>query len=308
MGQVSFANGQDQDICNGMTEDKRKQLCDGADSDDRKKGQCQEAMKCHIGQSEQDQQNTANDMTDPGASTSGGGGAAMGLLGGLAGGALGAMLAGKQAAKKAEEAAKEAEAKLNEKLDEAAKQQEEQLAGLKDELTAAASGEGAVVGEAPTIGATGIVAEIEAAASENDTSKVQQLVLANIGQLPDSYIEDLEQRLGISIATKAGFKPDRLPSSLNDVDIAMGSVVQTPKGSVDVNDMISNGLVDQTRDLILELIQKQKVKEAHYQIVRLEDSSDIQMSSLGREMRRQLDETLQKMGLPTGAVGISLLN
>ena len=86
------------------------------------------------------------------------------------------------------------------------------------------------------------------------------------------------------------------------------SYVQTQNGFVNIKEMISFGMLDQTRDLISKMISNGDVKEASLQISRLEVSSSTQMAALGRELRGQLDKKLQAMGLPSGQLGLELMN
>lgn len=278
-----------------------------------KKKQCNEQADA-MGNTQQGAQNSSAD--------------GMGMMPALLGAALGGLaglMAAKAAMKGAEKKAKEAEERIKKEIDDKFKQaqeeQKKQLDELKDQL-----GGGGTVGEAPNLGPSGLASQIENAIAAGDYEAVKKLIEANRDVLPESYIQDIESRIG----SMAG-KVDKVADQVKDVvpvnplmgenldeagnrdiashNAAVGEQALGPSGGgIAIRHALDNGMIEETREMIMNLIERGEVRTAAGHISQLEMSSDVQMAQLGRELRVALDQKLEKMGLPAGDVGLGLLS
>ena len=233
------------------------------------------------------------------------------LMGAALGGLMGAMAA-KKALEGAEKKAAEAEARIKAELDkkfaEAEKKQKEQLDKLQNN------------GGPPKLGPAGVSSQIEAALAGGDIETVKKIIEANRASLPESYIQEIERRIGAVVAGNGS------GTGTGGTNTGNGTVVVNPvkgpaavmadfdrmpagnaKNAAILNLAVSSDMVDQTRDLILEMIARGQVQAAAQQISKLEVSTNAQMVQLAQELRGHLDRKLEQMGLPSGDLGLALL-
>ena len=256
-------------------------------------------------------QEKADKKTQDGAKQSGDdgmGGAVPAMIGAALVGGAAAMMAANAALADAEQKSKEAQerirAELKQKLADAEKLQRDKLnQGAPPKL-------GPVQRVNPATAPDGIAAE----GSSPQGSTPQELVGGGVdgettGQGGETHknaaIFSGHGGDGTTVSPASAEEPATPPSGMAE------SFSQLPEGSARtaaaIKHAVRGDMLDITRELIMDLIDKGEVQEAARQIAGFEVSVNVKLAQLGHELRLLLNDKLVQLGLPADELGLALL-